>query len=435
MSRFQIIIIGIMMALVLIAVLMLGGVIPGFKPGGGGGGKAVSLIMWGTIPHEQIREPIESINAANGKIFNINYIEKNPGNYQSELIDALASGKGPDIWIISQDLILKNKDKIFLIPFESFSERAFKDTFIEAGELYLSKNGIVALPFVIDPLVLYWNRDLASNAGISLPPKTWDEFVNFSRQLTIKDAAGNIIQSGAAFGEFQNVDHAKEIISLLLLQTGNPIVDAATLRSTLSEGKDSVALSPENAVRFFTEFSDPAKTTYSWNRSFSSSKNAFIAGTLAYYFGYASEYNDIAAKNPHLNFDVSEAPQIAAGAIRATFGRIEALAVSKSSLNVATAMLASAKFIAQESASLLAKDMFLAPARRDLLAEKISDPILSIFYKSAIYSRAWLEPDSSSVSEMFQNMIESVLTGRKKISGAVEDADTKLNTMLKKFSQ
>ncbi len=420
------------MALALIGVLLLSGVIPGFSLGGGGVNSA-ALIMWGTVPYDQMRDLITVVNGQNQKVFSITYVEKNPGTYQNELVDALASGEGPDFWLLSQDFILKNKDKIFLIPFTSFSERTFKDTFVQEGELFLSKDGIVALPFIIDPIVLYWNRDLASGAGISQAPKTWDEFVSFAGRLTVRDTSGNITQSGAAFGEFQNVDHAKDIIALLIMQTGNPIVDSATFHSTLFGGTGETGQTPEDAVRFFTEFSDPAKTTYSWNRSLPGSKNAFIGGTLAYYFGYASEYNDIAAKNPHLNFDAAEVPQITGSHIRLTFAKIQGLAVSKSTPSITRAATAAAKLTEHEAIAGLVKKTFLPPIRRDLLAEAVSDPVLAVFYKSAIESSAWLEPDPEAMNDMFRVMTESVLSGKKKISDAVRDAHIKLDTMLEKF--
>ncbi|MDP3051998.1 MAG: extracellular solute-binding protein, partial [bacterium] len=263
--------------------------------------------------------------------------------------------------------------------------------------------------------------------------KTWDEFVSFVGRLTVRDASGNITQSGAAFGEFQNVDHAKDIISLLILQTGNPIVDSATFHSTLSGGTGETAQSSDGAIRFFTEFSDPAKTTYSWNRSLPGSKNAFIGGILAYYFGYAGEYNDIAAKNPHLNFDVAEVPQITGGHIRLTFAKMQGLAVSKSTPNITQAATAVAQLTGKDAIAGLVKKIFLPPIRRDLLAEVVSDPVLAVFYKSAIESSAWLEPDPEATNDMFRVMTESVLSGKKKISDAMRDANAKLNTMLEKF--
>lgn len=432
MSQFNLIVMGILMALALIAVLLLSGVIPGFSLGGTSG-KPVSIVIWGTIPSEYLTGLIPDLNEQNKNLFILKYAQKNPATFENELIDALAAGKGPDIWLLSEDSILKNKNKIVPIPFVSFSERSFKDTFIGEGELYLSDSGIIALPFTIDPMILYWNRDLFVNAGISQPPKFWDEFVAAVSKLTIRDALNNITQAGVALGEFNNIDHGQDIISFLILQTGNPIVDSNNLEATLTESGNAPTNPAESAVRFFTEFSDPAKTTYSWNRSFAGSKKSFIAGTLAMYFGYASEYKDIQAKNPHLNFDVAEIPQIKDASIKATFGKMQGLAVSKISPNASAAMTAAVKLTEKDSIAKISQVAFLPPVRRDLLAENVQDPVLGVFYKAAIQSRSWLNPDLQESSNIFRSLIEEVITGKKKISDAVRDADGKLNILLEKL--
>jgi len=430
MSQFQLVVIGIMMGLALIGVLLISGIIPGFKPGPGDG-TPVPIVVWGAEPYEKINGLFTDITEQNKSFFTLEYVQKNSATYENELVDALASGKGPNIWLLNQDFILKDKAKIVQIPFASFPERSFKDTFIQEGELFLSSNGIIALPFIIDPMVLYWNRDLFANAGISKAPKTWDEFVNFAEKLTIRDKSGNISQAGAALGDFKNIDYAEDIISFLIMQTGNAIVDPITLRSVLGESSSNFAVNPvESAIRFFTEFSDPNKTTYSWNRSLPTSKNAFIANILAMYFGYAGEYKEIAEKNSHLNFDVAEVPQVKGGKIHATYGKIQGLAISKSSANTDRAMMAAVALIRKDSIAKLATEMFLPPVRRDLLAEIPQDPASAIFYKSAIQSRGWLKPDPSEVTNIFRSMVEDVITGKKKIYDAVRGVHEKLDKLL-----
>ncbi len=432
MSSFQLFILGLLMAAALVAALMLGGVIPGFSPGTSGG-KAVPLTIWGTVSPDYIQPILYTVNGQNNKIFDITYVQKNVASYEEDLVDALSEGKGPDLWFLSPDSVLKNRNKAVVIPYASFPQRAFKDIFIEEGELYFLKTGIVAIPYIIDPMVLYWNRDLFTSAAISQPPKFWDEFMAYSQKLTVRDKSGNIAQSGASFGEFQNVDHAEDIVSFLIMQSGNPIVNPATLESTLGWSQSKAAFtSIESAIRFFTEFSDPAKTTYSWNRSLPDSKDAFIGGILAMYFGYAGEYRDIAEKNPHLNFDVAEIPQIKNASIQLTFGKMQGLAVSKFSLFPDKAITAAVKLTEKDPITKLSEKMTLPPVRRDLLSMPAKDPVLNVFYKSAVKSRAWLKPDPEETFNLFKNMIESVLTGKKKISEALADANSRLDDMLKK---
>lgn len=432
MSKFQIIVTGILIAAAAVAVLMFMGVIPGFGSRGGGG-ENVKVVMWGIFPKEKIRPFISKFNDENSNDFSITYEEKNPETYKDELINAMASGNPPDLWFITQDMIIGFKDKIYSIPAQSFSERGFMDTFVDPSYLYIDKkeNAITALPCLVDPMVLYWNRDLFSSEGLARPPQYWEEFLSAVPALTKFDQAGNIVQSGTAMGVFDNVKNAEEILLMMVLQTDNPVVDPETFKVMWGEG-GGVPLSPaESSLRFFTEFSNPQKTSYSWNRALKNSNEAFSSGSLAMYFGFAGEISAIKQKNPHLDFDIAEVPQIKGGKIKATFGNVYALAISKGSPNKIKVFPLVSRLIGKDYNKNLAEVLFLAPARRDVLAEGNTDPILSSFYKSGVMARTWLEFNPQKVSEIFEKMIESAETGKLKLSDAVANATKELGALYK----
>jgi len=421
MSRFQAIFIGIIIVLVFLAFLVLSGFLPGLP--GLGGGKEVSLAMWGTLPKEVFQRPIEILNKKNHKIFVLKYFEKDETTYEKVLVDALASGTGPDIFLIDQSFVLKHQNKISLFPFTSFTERQFKDAFADEAELFLAKDGIVAFPLIIDPIVLYWNKDFFGKKGLASPPKTWDEFLDKVTVLTSRDRSGNIIESGAALGEFKNVKNAKDIFSLLVLQGGTKIVEKDTLNVTLNE-KGSVSATPAiSALTFYTNFSNPSKISYSWNRALPNSRDMFITGKLAMYFGFAGEYTGISDANPHLNFDVAAVPQVKDSPLEATFGKIYGLAVSKNSPYAVGQALTAVFNMAmdQEVAVLLGENAKLPSARRDILSGGTLDAVLSVFYRAAVQARGWLEPDSKAVSDMVEDMIDSIVSGKKNFSKAVLD--------------
>ena len=366
------------------------------------------------------------------------YIEKDKDIFERTLIEALASGTGPDIALLPQDLVLRHSDKTYPIPYESMSARSFKDRFIEEGEVYLNESGILALPFIIDPMVMYWNRDLFSSSGLSSPPSFWDEFYTIAPLMTLKDDDSNITRSTISFGEFSNVTHAKDIISLLIMQAGNPIIIEDSLsrsgyRAVLSERFNYEIAPTDSALRFYTEFSNPTKESYSWNRSLPSSLNMFTAGNLAVYFGYASELSEIKRKNPHLNFDVASVPQARDAIRKVTFGRMDGLAILKSSKNISAAfraatLLSDAKFI-----SALADEFSLPPVRRDLLAKKPVDAFRFLFYDAAIVSRGWLDPSPRDTEIIFKNMIERIVSREAKISTAVSSANGEMEKLLNKL--
>lgn len=408
-----------------------------FSVGGGKKNSDVEFLgevtVWGVLPERTMMRNIESLYRGNNQPVKITYIEKKESTFDRELVEALASGIGPDVVLLPQDLILRHSDKIYSIPYESLSERSFKDRFIEEGELYLNNNGVLALPLTVDPMVMYWNRDLLSAAGISRAPSFWDEFYSISPLVTVRGNDTDIKRSTISFGEFRNVTHAKEIISLLIMQAGNPIVveDKGKYRSILGEQFNFDTPPTNAAIRFYTEFSNPAKTSYSWNGSLPSSRDMFLAGDLAVYFGFASEFFDIKRKNPHLNFDIAQMPQTRDTSKKTTFGKMQGLAILNASKSIPASFRAAIMLSDTDFVAALSNDLLLPPVRRDLLAEKPTDATISLFYDSAIISQAWLDPSPSDTENIFMNMVERVVSGRSKISEVVFTANKEIGRLLK----
>ncbi len=429
-NTFQLISVIVFIAIALIAVLVFSGILPGYG-GSGSSGVRVSATMWGVFPSYKMDKFLTELKTKN-KNLDIKYTEKKSENYEIELVNALASGKGPDIFLLPQNWIIKHKDKIWQIPFKNFPEIDFKNIFIDQGELFLDRKNqnVVALPFIIDPLVMYYNKDLMKSAGIVQIPQTWDKFIVDSEKLTIKDESRNLEQSGSALGEYINVNNAKEILSALFLQTGNPIVDT-NLKVTLGErirGED--INSSESALRFYTEFANYEKTSYSWNKFLENSKTAFLKGKLAIYFGMASEFQELREKNPHLNFDVAVFPQTVDSRTRSVYGNMWGLAISNFSPSKEKTFIAASRLVSNESVKILSESFFLPPVRRDVLAEGAEDPVLNIFYKSALLSGGWLDPEPERTSLIFKNMIELVNKKERNLGQALNDAKNELESLM-----
>lgn len=430
-NTFQIILLVIFGFFIIVAVIL-------FSVKGGKGGKVEFLgdvTVWGTLPERVVSENIDTIYRIDAPV-KITYIEKDEKTFDRDLVEALASGEGPDIILLPQDLIMRHSNKVYKIPYESLSQRDFKDRFIEEGELYLSKEGILALPFIIDPMIMYWNRDMFSSAGISQAPSFWDEFYTISPLITLRGSNTDIIRSTISFGEFRNITNAKDILSLLIIQAGNPIIvednlSAGGFKSTLTERFNFDTPPTDAALRFYTEFSNPTKSSYSWNGSLPMSRDMFISGDLAVYFGFASEFSELKRKNPHLNFDIAQVPQTRDSVRKATFGKMQGLAILNATKNIpasfrAVIMLSDSKFVAAVS-----EDLELPPVRRDLLAQKPTDSIMSLFYNAAIISRAWLDPSPNDTEIIFKDMVERVVSGRSKVSEAVLISDSEMLRLLK----
>lgn len=411
MSKFQIIFLSLCIFFIVVGVILFAGL------KSGGNQELPQVTIWGMVNQDIFAQYLSNLNAVAEKPLNVEYIEKDRDTFDREFVEALALGAGPDLILISQDFILKERNKLYVIPFEAVSEREFKDTFIEEAELLLSRDGLIGIPFSIDPLVMYWNRDIFSGAALARFPEFWEDVTAITPKLVNRDNASNVSGAAVALGEARNVNHAKKIVATLLMQSGNPIVARDGEGKAMSVIEQSFGYTPtpiESVLTFYTGFSNPTSPIYTWNRALPTSKNFFVSGDLAMYFGMASEVGELRAKNPQLNFDVALFPQPKQNKNKLTFGTMYAFAIPRNSSAIGAAYSVLSTLTSANALKMWTDLTYLPPVRRDLLAQGTTDPYLSIFYTSAIMARGWLDPDSASTDGLFLNMIESVISGKER---------------------
>jgi ABC-type glycerol-3-phosphate transport system substrate-binding protein len=396
-----------------------------------GGSNLIFVTVWGTIPQSQARPFFDSIQSDELNL-RVSYTQKDKDNYELEIVEAIAAGQSPDVIIINQGDFLENMNRIFPIPYNVYPAREFKDSFIEEAEIFTTPKGIYALPLSIDPMVMYWNRDMLSSASISVPPRYWDEMYYYAERIAKKDAAGNIDTAALALGSYQNINHAKNILSAMFLQKGvEPVTWSDNYSRFIADlGESNSVL--DGAINFYTEFSNVTKSVYTWNRSLPDSKDMFISGKLAIYFGPASEMMEIKNKNPNLNFDVAVFPQLKNSSVRVTHGDVYGLAILKSSKRINTAIQALRLITSAESIKLWTESSYLSPVRTDVAVNK-ADPYLTVFRDSATISKGWLDPDSEKSDVIFEEMINSINSGRSTVNDARSSATNKLRALLPKI--
>lgn len=397
-----------------------------------------TIDLWGTVPRGTIDLYLRKINELQKDSVNINYKEFSENTFQSELIEALASGEGPDAVIFSDDMLVKHGDKIFTIPYDSYPQSSYRSTFIEAGDVLLKSDGIVGLPFLVDPLVMYWNRTTLNSAGISNPPQYWDEFVGLVERLTRKDTSANISKATIALGEFRNIKNAQDILTTLILQAGNPIIvrdQNDNFKSNFNERLNYSVAPADAGIAFFTQFSDPSKQIYTWNRTLPNSDEMFLVGDLAFYIGFAGERIDFIKRNPNLNFGVSQIPQSRSSVEnnkKNTGAKLYFLSILNASDQISDSLMNIYALTSQQNMSLLKEIVDSPPVRRDLLAGVPSVDYKDTFYKSALIAYPFLEPDSVETKQVLSNAIESVSSGRLNISEAINQINNYLNLSIKK---
>ena len=429
----QIVIMGVFML-----ALIAGVIVFAMSSGKNSSTAVATAVIWGTIPKDTMANVINILNNNKPGTIDLIYKEFPKDTFEQSLVEAIADGEGPDAVLISNDINLKNKKRILPIGFDSFSEREFKDTFVEGSEVLLSKDGIYGIPLLVDPLVMYWNRDRLTTKNIARPPQTWEEVLSLVDVLTERREDRSIVKSAIAFGDYSNVVNAKDIIVALTLQSGGQIVvqdnDGKYVNQLQSNFGYEVAPF-SNAVSFFTEFSDPLKPIYSWNRSLPNSLQAFLNGDLAFYFGRASEFASIKSKNPNLNFDVAVIPQPKDTPLKKTTGTVFAFSLLNSSKNLAEAFRVANFLTSSDVAALFSDNLNLPSARRDLLSQVQTTASKSVFAESAIILKTWLDPNPLLTDSIFKNGIDVIVTGKIKTEEAVILMSQQFSELLNSLSQ
>jgi ABC-type glycerol-3-phosphate transport system substrate-binding protein len=430
MSPFQFIVTAIFVVFIVVGVAvfaLFGGLV---------GGSSVGLVnIWGIEDQDKIDGVLNIIKQQDKSFEDVHYTQKKADTYINDVINAIASGTGPDLFFVTQEELGLMQDKITPIPFGSFSQGAFTSSFIDEGYLFLTPSGSLALPFIVDPLVMYWNRDLFAGAGVAVPPTQWTDLFTLAPKITSLDASANIRKSTIAMGEWTNVVHAKRILSAILIQGGDKIVTRAadgSLLPVFGVPPEGATENPtESIVRFYTEFANPSKTTYSWNRALPKSTDAFAAGSVAIYLGLASEYRALVERNPNLHFSVAPVPQIANGN-KATYGVMTGVAIARGARNPGGALQIAAKMTSQKSIGQVVSATGLPPVRRDVNVDTSGNAVGATFVQSALISSGWVDPDRAATDAIFKRMIESVISGRLEPLGAVAQAQQEFDSLLRK---
>ncbi len=420
MPRSRLIIIGILGFVVLFFALVFLGIVPGRNQNAGG---KVTLTVWGVEP----QNVFSSVTTALESRYTIQYRAFDPATYESDLVNALAAGKGPDVFMFHSSWLPKHGDLLVPVSAAELSLSTFESLYPTVVEQDFAPNGAVyALPLYIDTLALLVNRDLLDSAGIALPPKTWAEFKSVATNPKLRklDRGGKIIESSAAIGGRSNtIHHAADILSLLMLQSGVPMVSSDFTRADFSRG--------DAALSLYTDFANPASKNYTWNDGLGDAFDAFANGKTASVFGYASDLSTITAKNAFLKMNVVPVPQPSEAKLDVNYADYWGLAVSNHSQNSTGAwgfVLASA--IDPVIANQYAVAAHRLPALRTLLQGLSGDAKWGVFANQALSARSWPQIDPNAVETAFSKMIDDVESGRATPASAVAEAESTISELM-----
>ena len=407
--------------------------------------KPVTLDYWRVIDGEDAFDEIINAYKAQHPSVTINYKKLRLEDYETELVRALAAGKGPDIFTIHNTKVGEYLDLLAPMPatvtvptatlkgtlkkevvIEAQQKnlptpRRLRETFVDASLLdgiVPGQNGqpeqVYALPLAVDTLALYSNRDILNTAGVATPPTSWAVFQEAVRKITRVDlATGRILQSAVGLGTANNVERGTDILSVLMMQNGVPMVDdRGRISFTATAPGTDGALPPAlGALEFYTDFANPTKEVYTWNATQSNSFEAFANGQTAFFFGYSYHAPLLRAAAPRLRFDISPLPQIDTGRV-VNFANywLEGVSKEADSIDIAWDFLNFATSEKQVTS-------YLAAAKRPtavkaLIETQLEDVDVGVFASQVLTAKSWYRGrDADAADAGLKELITNTVTG------------------------
>jgi len=430
------------------------------------GMKPVELNYWRVYDGPDAFEQIIAAYSQNHTNVSIKYRKLRYDEYERELINALAEDRGPDIFSLHNTWLARYQNKLEPLPpqvtliYPTLKGSIKKELFLEkrvtrtmtTAELekaYVeavakdvvrtaldeetggARPQIYGLPLALDSLVMYYNKDLFNNAALPEPPAYWNrDFQLAVKNLTKQDNKGLLIQYGVALGGGENIERAGDILSLLMMQNGTVMMDGNRVAfhqipPALSQKGYNPGL---EALRFYTDFANPAKEVYSWNKNAENSLELFCRGQLAIFFGYAYHLPMIKAKAPKLNFAIAPMPQIENNP-PVNFANYWVEVVSKKIMTDQKNLALGQEYprlkrdIAWDFLLFMAKaenvKSYLAAVKkpsalRSLVAQESRDPKLGVFASQLLTAKSWYQgEDAPAAEKIMQELINTAVENQQ----------------------
>ncbi len=445
----------------------------------GSKGYKVNMEIWGVFDDSSVfeslfgdyREGCRSIGA--NFVTNMKYRKFTIEEYKKELLDALAAGNGPDIFMIQNSWVPQFEDKIVPAPVDILTEKEFRENFVDVAgqDLIGSKGEVYGVPLSVDSLVLYYNKDIFNANEITRPPKTWIEFNQDVQKLTKLDEYGKIIQAGAAIGTAYNINRSTDILNLLMLQNGVQMPTREDPYPVFSKTGEA-----SNVVDFYTQFAKIGSPVYTWNPHLHYSLDTFYEGKVAMMFNYSWHGKTIQKKNSKLNFGVAPLPQLDPNN-PVGYSNYWVLVVAKNkqkpkdnrAVNNKGDMILKGddyqkarinedweflkyiaikhnkKFTLKHAFSGKRKDFVVKDdptekylkatnkpaARRDLIEKQKNDPFLGSFVYENLIAKDWYQTEAEAMENIWAELINQINLGEITSREAVKTADVRMRQLIK----
>lgn len=395
------------------------------------GGAALLGLGAGTASAAEVRVVVATYSPETKPIFEgmaADFMAANPSttvkieevawdNLQQRLTTDIAGGTAPDIAIIGTRWLVDYVANDIALPLDACVTPEVKGRFIET---FLAPSMIddklYGLPVAASARAMYYNEELLAKAGVSAPPKTWDELVAAAEKVKAAGAYGFGLQGKEietdAYWYYSLWTHGGNLIENGKSGIASPAaIEAATLyKSMIDNGltePDPTALNRQDVESLFKQGRAAMILSGPWLRG------------------------QIKSEAPNLKYGIAAIPE---GSAKATYGVTDSIMIFNSSevKDEACKFLTDAAFTTKWRKEFTVKEGFL-PVFKEVAADPVfaNDPQLKAFTDQLPYAKfAPLIPNWEEMADATAAALQNIYLGKAQPEAALKEAAAKIDGLL-----
>lgn len=414
--------------------------------------RPLSLKVWGVDDTSDEVNALISRLAKSHPGIAVSYEQRPAETYEHDLLSALAAGTGPDIFAVpAGDLrrwmpYLQPAPPQFQLPVTKVKRQLFSSKEVTVAQTYAGLSArqvnrqfvgtvgadaliggqLYGLPLAVDTLVLAYNQTMLDAARLPQAPEDWTSFQSYVIQLTARGEGGRFRQSGAAIGMGQNVANAADIVTMIMAQNGTSFPpDAEPNFSAAVREEDELRSPAGEAVRFYTDFANPTRESYTWNATQPESIQALASGQAAMALLTPAQLADLRLRASRLNLNVAPAPQLDGAAVPVAAATYWLYGVAKQSPEGSRAWGVLQRMLTDDDG--LAEALRVrkrGPATRSLVDRFLrdEDTDLGVVANQALIARTWYHGLNLRAAERaVTETVDKVVAGNLAIDAALAE--------------
>jgi multiple sugar transport system substrate-binding protein len=330
-----------------------------------------------------------------------------------------------DVLMVQVDWIAEFADLGMIHPLDEFIAKEPKAFFDNIPSTFHQKwrGKQYYLPIESGAITLFYNTKIFKDAGISGPPKTWDEYAEVARKVTNPDK--KIFATTATLGTEPPTNMTYDIYPLIL-QAGGQIIDPATNKAVFN--------SPEGvkAIEWYVERVNKDKIAAPGVLSNGEKEKRanFAAGNIAMMFEGPWGISIQKQLNPNLEYDIAPLPTNATSGtmVRGGMNTMTAQAQNKEATWTFMRWISGTAGIEMWS-----KGTGAFPARKDVASQdwfkekKLFQAFVQQMDRPNAQSPFLGMPNAVQMNKIMTTEVQNVLQGKKPAKQALDDAAAEWN--------